>query len=138
MKIFICASKHLYNHVGPIKEQLEKAGHRVTLPNSYDNPSKEMEMMNSGVKDHQKWKANMLREQGKKVVANDAIWVLNMEKNGQPNYIGGATFLEIFKAFELDKKIFLYNPIPENFLRDELLGMGPIIINGDLSLIKVD
>ena len=41
MKIFICASKHLYNRVALIKETLEKKGHIITLPNSYDNPQKE-------------------------------------------------------------------------------------------------
>ena len=78
----------------------------------------------------------MIRLQKEKVETNDAVLVLNMEKNGQENYIGGATFLEVFKAFELDKKIYFLNPLPDNFLKDELLGMGPIIINGDLSLIK--
>jgi hypothetical protein len=77
----------------------------------------------------------MLHEQEEKVRANDAVLVLNFEKRGQANYIGGATFLEIFKAFELGKKIFLYNPVPDNIFTDELLGMGPLVINGDLSLI---
>lgn len=78
----------------------------------------------------------MLRLQAEKVAANDAVLVLNMEKNGQPNYIGGATFLEIFKAFELGKKIYLFNPVPEGIFRDELLGMNPIVINGDLTSIN--
>ena len=85
---------------------------------------------------HRAWKAKMLITQGEKVAGSDAILVLNMEKNGYENYIGGATFLEIFKAFELGKKIYLYNQLPENFLKDELLGMGPMIINGNLELIK--
>lgn len=78
----------------------------------------------------------MLQTQAEKVARNDAVLVLNFEKAGQPNYIGGATFLEIFKAWELGKKIFLYNQIPEGMLRDELVGMGPTVINGDLSRIK--
>ncbi len=77
----------------------------------------------------------MLKKQDAKVLANDAILVLNFEKNGQPNYIGGATFLEIFRAFNADKKIFLFNSIPENIFKDELLGMNPVVINGDLSKI---
>jgi hypothetical protein len=135
MKIFICASKHLYGHVAPIKKTLEERGHVVTLPNSYDNPGKENEMMELSADEHRRWKADMLRAQGEKVACNDAILVLNMEKNGQKNYIGGATFLEIFKAFELGKKIFLFNPIPDNFLKDELLGMGPVVIDGKLELV---
>lgn len=136
MKIFICASKHLYGHVKDIKDILEKNGHIITLPNSYDDPSKEEKMKTLGNDEHIKWKANMLRLQKEKVKANDAVLVLNMEKNGQKNYIGGATFLEIYVAFELGKKIYLYNPIPENILKDELIGMNPTIINGNLDLIK--
>ncbi len=78
----------------------------------------------------------MLKLQAGKVKANDAVLVLNFEKNSQKNYIGGATFLEIFKAFELNKKIFLFNSIPDGILKDELIGMNPMIINGDLSKIK--
>ena len=44
--------------------------------------------------------------------------------------------MEIIKAWELGKKIFLYNPIPENIFKDELTAMQPIILNGDLTRIK--
>ncbi len=136
MNIFICASKHCYGHVAAVKEGLEKMGHVVTLPNSYDNPGKEMEMHNLGAEEHSKWKGERLRLQKEKVMANDAIVVLNFEKNGQPNYIGGATFLEVYEAFRNDKKIFFYNPLPEGMLHDELLGIRPVVINGDLNLVE--
>ncbi len=136
MKIFICASKHNYDKVAPIKAQLETLGHIVTLPNSYDEPMKEEEMKKISPEAHQKSKADMLKHQDAQVLANDAILVLNFEKHGQPNYIGGATFLEIFRAFDADKKIFLFNPIPDNIFSDELLGMNPMVIDGDLSKIK--
>ena len=61
--------------------------------------------------------------------------MLNFEKNGQVNYIGGATFLEIFRAFDIGNKIFLYNPIPQNIFEDELKAMDPTVINGDLKLV---
>ncbi len=136
MKIFICSSKHLYHKVPEIKAVLEKSGHKITLPNSYEQPLMEEEMKKIGKEEHASWKSSMMLEQGKKVKENDAILVLNYEKNDQQNYIGGATFLEIFKAFELGKKIFLINPIPENIFKDELLGMRPVILNGDLSKVK--
>lgn len=136
MRIFICASKHNYHKLPPIKAALEKKGHKITLPNSYDRPFLEEEMKKKGRKHHIKFKTAMLREQEKKVRANDAVLVLNYEKNGQPNYIGGATFLEVFKAFELGKKIFLMNPIPDNIFADELAGINPKIIKEDLSKIK--
>lgn len=86
--------------------------------------------------EHRKWKAEMIRLQEEKVRGVDAILVLNMEKHGIDNYIGGATFLEMFKAFELGRPIYLWNPIPENILRDEIQGFGVKVINGDLSLIS--
>ena len=54
----------------------------------------------------------------------------------EKNYIGGATFLEIYDAFRLGKKIYLYNDVPEGILYDEIQGFNPFIINADLSKIK--
>ncbi len=136
MKIFICASKHNYGHVDKTKKELERMGHVVIVPNSYDNPMKEEETKKEGVDKHRAWKANMIRLQKAKVDASDCILVLNFEKDGQQNYIGGATFLEIFRAFDSQKEVYLYNPIPECNFKDELIGMGVKVINGDLNLIK--
>lgn len=136
MKIFVCSSKVFYPKVSPIKDELESAGHIITLPNSYINPGKELEMHAVGAKEHAQWKASMLRLQKQKVETNDAILVLNFEKNGQPNYIGGATFLEMYMAFDLGRPIFLYNDIPDGSLRDEILSFEPVVISGNLQLIK--
>lgn len=136
MKIFICASKHFYHKIPPIKEQLEKHGHELTMPNSYEHPMKEEELKQMDKEEHIRWKQKMMLNHEVKVRANDAILVLNFEKNGQPNYVGGATFLEMFKAFELGRKIYLYNPIPQSILTDEITGCNPTVINGDLSLVQ--
>lgn len=136
MIIFITASKQFYPKVIEVKALLEKAGHKVNPPNGFDSPDAEQEIKNLSPQAHQEWKAKMIKEDGKIVAENDAILVLNFEKHGQPNYIGGATFLEMFKAFELGKKIFLYNPVPQGILTDEILGFNPMVINGDLSKIK--
>jgi hypothetical protein len=136
MKIFICCSKAFYGKVAKIKSYLETKGHKITLPNSYDNPLREEEMRKKGARHHAQWKGEMIREQGRKIKGNDAILVLNFEKKGQPNYIGGATFLEMYKAYELNRKIFLYNPIPNSILRDEILGFSPQVIDGDLDKIN--
>jgi len=66
----------------------------------------------------------------------DAVLVLNFEKDGMKNYVGGATFLEMYDAFRLGKKIFLYNDIPEGILKDEIVGFNPVIIGGNLKKIK--
>ncbi|MCX6811160.1 MAG: hypothetical protein NT039_00485 [Candidatus Berkelbacteria bacterium] len=136
MKIFICCSTYLYPQVLPIKKQLEAMGHKVALPNSFLKPLKEEKLKKQDRKEHIRWKRKMIRRQNKKVEANDAILVLNLDKKGQKNYIGGATFLEIFRAFDLKKKIFLYNPIPKSIFEDELKAMVTEVIKGDLSKIK--
>lgn len=86
MKIFICCSKSFYHHVNNIKAALEKAGHDITLPNSFDNPGREDEMRTLGAHQHSAWKASMLRTQEEKIRANDAILVLNFEKK-QPTQL---------------------------------------------------
>lgn len=136
MKIFITASKTFYDKVEKIIPKLEMAGHKVTPPNGYGSPRDEMDMQKLSKTEYQEWKANMIRTDGEIVSANDAVLVMNFEKNGQKNYIGGSTFLEMFKAFDLGKKIFLYNPIPDGMLTDEIRGFGPVVINGNLDLIK--
>lgn len=135
MKIFICASKHNYGYVADVKKALEDMEHIITVPNSYDEPMKELEIKKLGIEEHAKWKGAMIRLQKEKVLANDCVLVLNFEKNGQPNYIGGATFLEIFQAFDSDKKVYLYNPIPDSNFKDELIGMDVKVIDGDLNKI---
>lgn len=136
MKIFIASSKHFYDRIPKIKTELESLGHIITLPNSYDDPLEEEVMKSKGLEKHVSWKSKMLKRDKKNIEPNDAIIVLNFTKNGQPNYIGGATFLEIYKAWELNKKLFLYNPIPKNILTGEIIGMNPIILNGNLSKIN--
>ncbi len=136
MKIFIICSKHMYHKVLPIKELLESQGHTIMVPNSFDAPMKEEEMKLVSAEEHVAWKSARLREQVGKVKANDAVLVLNYEKNGVPNYIGGATFLEIAHAFYNDKRIFLLNPIPECIFTDELKGINPTVLSGDVSKIR--
>lgn len=60
---------------------------------------------------------------------------VNYEKHGIENYIGGATFIEIYEAFKNNKFIFLYHDIPKGMLYDEIAGFEPIVLNEDLSII---
>lgn len=132
MKIFLICSKAFYGNVPPIKEALESAGHKVTLPNAYDDPNTEARYRELGEKEHAKWKASMLKHSEIVIKGVDAVLVLNFEKNGQENYIGGATFLEMYDAFRLGKKIYMYNDIPSGMLKDEIKGFEPILLHQDL------
>jgi|ETNmetMinimDraft_2_1059921.scaffolds.fasta_scaffold02109_5 predicted adenylyl cyclase CyaB len=137
MKIFIACSKYFYDRIPEIKSGLEELGHEVSMPNSYDKPMREEEMKMLESEEHIKWKSEMLKKDKENIEPQDGVLVLNFEKKGMMDYIGGATFMEIVKSWEMGKKIFLYNPIPENIFKDELIGINPVVINGDLSLVKL-
>jgi hypothetical protein len=71
-----------------------------------------------------------------KILKCDCILVANYEKKGIPGYVGGNTFLEMGFAFVTGKPIFMLNPLPEMGYSSEMQGMQPIVINGDLRMIK--
>ncbi len=135
MKIFIICSKAFYSNVPPIKEKLERAGYEITPPNSYDDPDSESRYREMGSKEHAKWKSGMLKLSQDVIEGVDAVLVLNFEKNGQKNYIGGATFLEMYDAFRLGKKIYMYNDIPDGMLKDEIEGFKPVLLHHNLELV---
>ena len=142
MKILIICSKRFYGNIPNIKNELEQKNIQVFLPNCFDDPKTEERMWNLGKEKHQEFKAQMYKQSEETIKNMDAVLVLNFDKitdeKIEKNYIGGATFLEIYDAFRMNKKIYLYNDIPEGMLYDEIQGFAPIIINGDLSKIKED
>lgn len=134
MKILLVCSKTFYNKLNHFKKELENLGHEVFMPNCYDAP--ETEAKYRGTSEHATWKARMIKHSEEVIDKMDAILVLNYDKNGQKNYIGGATFLEIYDAFRMCKKIFFVNDLPDGMLKDELIAFCPIVINGNLDNIK--
>ena len=132
----IICSKHFYDKVKPIQSFLEDKGHKITLPNSFEEPFQEEKMKSLSKEEHIKFKQKMMKLHEPKIKKNDAVLVLNFMKKGIPNYLGGATFMEIVKAWELNKKIFFWNPLPNCAFTDELTGINPVIINRDLSKIN--
>lgn len=123
-------------------QQLRAAGHTVLVPHTAELLEKgEMTQTRA---DEEKSAGDvsrvqtqdLIRRHYKKIVAADAILVLNLEKKGIPGYIGGNVFLEIGFAHVLGKKIFLLNPIPEVSYKDEIVAMVPTFINGDLTRIQ--
>ena len=142
MKILIICSKRFYSKIEDIQKFLESRGHEILLPNSYGAPETEQNMWNQGREAHQEFKARMFKLSEEKIKNMDAVLVLNYDKEQDgvvyKNYIGGATFLEMYDAFRYGKKIFMMNDIPDGMLYDEIEGFGPIVINGNLNLIVGD
>ena len=134
MKILLICSKSFYDKLHYYKKALEDIGHKVYMPNCWNAPETEAKFR--GTPEHHIFKAKMFRQSEKTIEKMDAVLVLNFNKNGQENYIGGATFLEIYDAFRMNKKIYFINNIPDNILKDELIGFNPIIIGDNFSKIQ--
>jgi diphthamide synthase subunit DPH2 len=151
MIITICSSIQFWPQILEIKKQLENMGHAVLIPpHQVKNEAGEMipveeyyrirkQMIDNKENDDWIWerKSEAIHWHLEKVNKADAILVLNYDKNNIANYIGGNTLIELGLAFYLHIPIYLYNPIPEEVsYYEEIKGMQPIVVNGDLNLIK--
>jgi diphthamide synthase subunit DPH2 len=144
MKITICSSIDFTYEVKEIANKLEKAGHEVEIPltsqrilrgeMTLEEFKEEKEQNGDGFV--RKVMDDVIRRYFEIIKNSDAVLVVNCEKNGTENYIGGNTFLEMGFAHVLRKKIYLLNPIPESSYRDELVAMQPVVLNGGLEKIK--
>ncbi len=136
MKITICGSMSSAHQMYKISEELKKLNHKITLPHGIErflNGKKEETPQEST---QVKIEKDLIRHYYKEIEKSDAILVVNIDKNGIKNYIGGNAFLEIGFAHVLDKKIFLLNPIPKMSYTSEIKAMQPIVINRDLTKIN--
>ena len=136
-KIYIACSKWNYFYIESIKNRLEQMGYQVILPNFIEDSMMEERIKKEFTKeDHIAFCRNSFLQSQEKVKNSDAIFVLNKDKIKDgvvyPNYIGGATFLEIYDSYLCNHPIFLYHDIPEGMLYDELEGMNPIILQEEL------
>ncbi len=78
-----------------------------------------------------------IRQHYKHILESDAILIVNLEKKGVKNYIGGNCLMEMGMAYVNDKKIFLSNDIPmDAAYLDEIQAMDPICLHGDLKNVK--
>ncbi|MFA6355350.1 MAG: hypothetical protein WCW65_02920 [Candidatus Paceibacterota bacterium] len=142
-EVVICSSAAFYKEVLEVENQLKQLGFKVAVPltaeimkKSGDFKVENYKTWYKDVKDYKK-KTFLTKHHFNKIIKGDYILVLNYEKNGIVGYIGGAVLAEMALALHFRKKIYVLNPIPKGLsYEEELYGMLPIIINGDLSLIK--
>jgi len=112
-----------------VAKKLKEFNFEVILPPTLEKYGKSAQELTSNYEELLKMKQELARYHFDKIKESDAIIVINNEKNGIINYIGGATFAEIAYAFYLRKKIFLINPIPVKLpYTDELRSFEPIIL----------
>ncbi len=146
MKITLCGSIAFQDKILAVKEKLEKMGHKVKIwPCQVKNEKGKLMAVTDyyekrkQASSNEQWvwdrKTEAMLEHFEKVAWSDAILVTNYDKNNIKGYIGGNTLMEMGLAFFLKKKIYLLNGIPELSYKEEILGVKPILLAGDLTKI---
>lgn len=144
MKIVICGSIEFTQAIKEVADVLTARGHTVDIPLTsqrivdgeltLEEFKKEKQQNGEGA--FRKIKDDVIKRYFDLIKDSDAILVLNFEKNGIANYIGGNTFLEMGFAHVLGKPIYVYNDIPDIAYTDEIVAMQPMVLNGDVSRIQ--
>lgn len=140
--IVICSSAAFYKHAVEIADQLEQRNLRVVLPKSARTMAKSGDFDVEKVKtwygnddDYDK-KADFMRTHFDEIACGDEIFIINDEKHGVPGYIGPNVLMEMSLAWYQNKRIYVLHDLPENSpFEEELKGMRPIVLEGDLSRI---
>jgi hypothetical protein len=137
MKIVVCGSMTFAKEMVETEKELVRRGYEVVLP-KFTNEYTGMDTLEIVHRESaaNKIKHGLIRYYFDEIKNGDAILVLNNERHGIPNYIGGNSLLEMGFAHVLNKKIFLLNPIPEMGYKDEIIAMQPTVLEGDLGEIS--
>jgi len=136
MKIGIIGSMQYTEKMIEARDELIKRGHSAFITDLHKPFIGKTDEEKEQIKLNQKFNMDAIREFWNMMQGADAVLVMNLDKNGIKNYIGGNTLMEIGFAHVLNQKIFLYNTIPEmSYCKSEIQAVKPIIISGDLSKI---
>ncbi len=140
MKIAVIGSLDFTKEIKEASDELKENSHDVIIPFTSDlilNNKVTLEQIKkekmSGNIYKRMIRQNTLKYFYEKIREVDAVLVLNLDKKGIRNYIGGNTFLEMGFAHVMDKKVFLLNDVPDMHYKDEIKSMQPKILNGDLT-----
>lgn len=142
MTVVLCSSAAFYEHINQVAEEVEKLGFKSVVPkNARDMKQKSdynVEAVKTWYQDPSKFhlKADFMREHFNEIEKGDIVLVVNDEKNGIPGYIGSNVLLEMGLAFYLKKPIYILNSVDAKASNyEEVMGMGSIVLNGDLTKI---
>ncbi|OIO19201.1 MAG: hypothetical protein AUJ37_03405 [Candidatus Magasanikbacteria bacterium CG1_02_41_34] len=136
MKIALCHSMQYAEKAKEVQEWFRDHGHEA-FPSSFNElfiglNDEEKEAL----KLKQKYEHDAIREHWGNIEKSDKVLILNYDKHGIANYIGGNSFLEMGFAYILKKPIYLLNPIPGiPYYETEIIAMKPIVLNGDIEKI---
>lgn len=153
MKITLCGSIGFYKEMESARDHLLKLGYEVKIPELALEVPQEFGSgkkvyfgkyieENGGIDafpvGHKIWslKESAIKDHYEKIDWADAILVINHEKRGIEGYVGGNTLIEIGVAFYLKKKIYIQHDVSSELsYKQEIIGMKPVILNGDLDLL---
>jgi hypothetical protein len=136
MKIAICASMIFAEKMLVVKRQLEEIGHIAFISQFAEGYLGKTEKEKEELAVHDKNEHDAIRKFWEIIKKSDAILVLNYDRKGIKNYIGGNTLMEIGFAHVLNKQIFLMNPIPDiEYYRSEIEAVSPVILDQNLNQI---
>ncbi len=136
MIITLCYSMQFADEAEKVKEELEALGHQASVSKCNHQYLGKSDEEQEKLKLEQKYEHDAILEHGDLIQQSEAVLVLNYDKHGVANYIGGNVLLEMGLAYFLGKKIYLLNPIPKMpYYETEIIALKPIILDGDISRI---
>lgn len=142
MKLVICGSNAFKEQMLEYREKLKDLGHEGIVHPDYDafargEKQEVWHKITSGQHHEVKREEGYIKWYYGAICSSDGILVLNLDKKGIKNYIGGNTLMEIAFAYVHNKKIFLLNPIPEEIsYTPEIKAMVDNILMGNLSKME--
>ena len=137
MKIIIAGSISSVDKILEVKKKLEGYNHEVEIPEGIKNEFlRGRTEVSKEEKARDKIEHDLIRDYYEKISKHDALLIVNIEKHGIKDYIGGNTFLEMGFAHVLDKSIYILNEIPNIGYKEEIMAMQPIVLKGNLQNIN--
>jgi len=136
-KIIICGSISAADEIIEIMNKLELMGFEVEVPEGVkrreirDKPG-DSEKERADIK----IKYDLIRGYFEKMKNYDAVLVVNPEKKNIRGYIGGNTLIEMAFAHILNKPLYVLYQVPDMQYTSEILAMNPIVLDGNLEMLK--
>lgn len=143
MKIYVLGSNSFMEEMVQVRNELCKIGFDAWIHPHYDalvrgEMPEQIERIKNGEGAAVKREHNYFHEHYEHILQSDAIFVVNNEKRGIKNYIGGNVLIEMGQAYVHHKKIFLLNDTPREMpYIDEIVAMDPICLHGDLNTMNI-
>ncbi|QHN42335.1 DUF84 family protein [Candidatus Mycosynbacter amalyticus] len=129
MKLTLCGSMSSRELMQATKSDLEQRGYQV------DNPDFAEDSLHVALEQDVDKKRGFIDQHFAKIDTSDAILVVNGEKNGVANYIGGNTLMEMTYAYAHGLEVFVLGDVPDVSFRDEIRGLQPILLRGELDAL---